>query len=109
MKKFNLWMFAAILTLCSTTTLLTSCSEEDNPVKPEQQTERARFETQFSTTLSTAAQYQNLQHTLHAAEVLTQFMEQLNMGALAPQLSNIMTTIDYDYIFFWECFSNNVL
>lgn len=93
MKKFNLWMFAAILTLCSTTTLLTSCSEEDNPVKPEQQTERARFETQFSTTLSTAAQYQNLQHTLHAAEVLTQFMEQLNMGALAPQLSNIMTTI----------------
>ena len=33
MKKFNLWMMAAILSVCGTTTTLTSCSGEvDNPV-----------------------------------------------------------------------------
>ena len=93
MKKLNLWMLVAILTICGTTTMLTSCSEEDNPVRPEQQTERARFEKQLSTTLSTAVQYQNLEPTLHAGEVLTEFLEQLNVGALAPQFSSIITNI----------------
>ena len=32
MKKYNLWMLAAILTICGTMTTLTSCSEYDNPV-----------------------------------------------------------------------------
>lgn len=31
MRKFYLWMLAAILTLCGTMTTLTSCSEYDNP------------------------------------------------------------------------------
>ena len=31
MKKLNLWMLAAILTLCGLTTALTSCSSDDDP------------------------------------------------------------------------------
>jgi hypothetical protein len=91
MRK-NLWMLAAIL-ICGTTMMFTSCSVEDNPVENNQQTDRDVFEKQLSTTLSDAAQVQNLQPTLHAAEVLTEFIDQLNMGALAPQFSNIMTSI----------------
>lgn len=94
MKKINLWMFAAILTICGTTTMLTSCAaNEDNAVEPVQQTDRDVFETQLSVTLSDAVQLQNLQPTLHAAEVLTAFIEQLNMETLAPQFGNIMTSI----------------
>ena len=96
MKKYNLWMFAAILTVCGTTTMLTSCSSnEDNSVVPEvpTETERARFEKQLSTTLSDAVQIQNLQPSLHAAEVLTEFFEHLNVEALAPQLNDLMTTV----------------
>ena len=86
-------MFAAILTICGTTTTLTSCSKEDNAVETEQQTDRDVFEKTLSVTLNDAVQLQNLQPTLHAAEVLTEFIEQLNVGALAPQFSNIMTSI----------------
>lgn len=95
MKKINLWMCAAILTFCGTTTMLTSCvANEDNAVEPVQQkTDRDIFEEQLSTTLSDAVQLQNLQPTLHAAEVLTEFFEQLNVETLAPQFSNIMTSI----------------
>lgn len=94
MKKINLWMFAAILTICGTTTMLTSCAaNEDNAVEPVQQTDRDVFEEQLSVTLSDAVQLQNLQPTLHAAEVLTAFIEQLNMETLAPQFGNIMTSI----------------
>lgn len=93
MKKLNLWMIAAILTFCGTTTTLTSCVEKDDPVKPEQPTERTSFETQLSTTLSNAVQHQNLQPTLQAAQVLTGFIEQLNIGALAPQFGTIMTNV----------------
>ena len=94
MKKINLWMCAAILTFCGTTTMLTSCvANEDNAVEPVQQTDRDIFEKQLSTTLSDAVQLQNLQPTLHAAEVLTEFFEQLNVETLAPQFSNIMTSI----------------
>lgn len=85
-------MLAAIL-ICGTTMMFTSCSETDNAVENEQQTDREIFEKQLSVTLSDAAQLQNLQPTLHAAEVLTAFIEQLNVGALAPQFSNIMTSI----------------
>ena len=92
MMKKNLWMLAAIL-ICGTTMMFTSCSETDNAVENEQQTDREIFEKQLSVTLSDAAQLQNLQPTLHAAEVLTAFIEQLNVGALAPQFSNIMTSI----------------
>lgn len=94
MKKIHLWMFAAILTICGTTTMLTSCTaNEDNAVEPIQQTDRDVFEEQLSVTLSDAVQLQNLQPTLHAAEVLTEFFEQLNMETLAPQFGNIMTSI----------------
>jgi hypothetical protein len=94
MKNINLWMFAAILTICGTTTMLTSCAaNEDNAVEPIQQTDRDVFEEQLSVTLSDAVQLQNLQPTLHAAEVLTAFIEQLNMETLAPQFGNIMTSI----------------
>jgi hypothetical protein len=93
MKKLNLWMLAAILTFCGTTTMLTSCSENDEPVAPEQQGERTRFESQLSTTLSNSVEYQNLQTTLRAAEVLTGFIEQLNIDALSPQLNDIMTNV----------------
>ena len=87
-------MFAAILTICGTTTMLTSCAaNEDNAVEPVQQTDRDVFEEQLSVTLSDAVQLQNLQPTLHAAEVLTAFIEQLNMETLAPQFGNIMTSI----------------
>lgn len=92
MKRINLWMFAAIL-ICGTTTILTSCTNEDNAVEPVQQTDRDVFEKNLSGTLSDAVQLQNLQPTLHAAEVLTEFIEQLNVGTLAPQFSNIMTSI----------------
>ncbi len=35
MKQFKMWMFAAVLTACGTTTMLTSCAEvNDNPVTP---------------------------------------------------------------------------
>ena len=92
MKRINLWMLAAILTV-SGATVLTSCTENDIPVPPATQTERTSFEEQFSTTLNSAVQHQNLQPTLHAAEVLTAFIEQLNMEALAPQFSKIMTSV----------------
>lgn len=91
MRKY-LWMFAAIL-ICGAMTMLTSCSQQDNIVVPEQQKDRGEFEKQLSTTLSDAVQLQNLQPTLHAAEVLTEFIEQLNAETLAPQFSNIMTSV----------------
>ena len=93
MKKINLWMFAAILTVCGLMTMMTSCSQQDNIVVPEKQTERAAFEKQLSTTLNDAVQLQNLQPTLRAAEVMTAFLEQLNVEDLAPQIANIMTTV----------------
>lgn len=94
MRKFNLWMLAAILTISGTTMLLTSCSEaEDNPVIPEQPTQRDRFEEQLSTTLDAAVKQQNLENTLRATEVLTHFVEQLDVEALTPQISNIMNTL----------------
>lgn len=93
MKKINLWMIAAILTICGTMTMLTSCSEKDNAVVPEQQTDREIYENQLSTTLANAVQLQNLQPTLHAAEVFTEFINQLNVAALAPQFSTIMSSI----------------
>ena len=94
MKKINLWMCAAILTFCGTTTMLTSCTaNEDNAVEPVQQTDRDIFEEQLSVTLNDAVQLQNLQPTLHAAEVLTEFFEQLNLETLVPQFSNILTNI----------------
>ena len=94
MKRLNLWMLATILTICGTTMLLTSCFEsDDNPVKPEQPTERARFEEQLSTTLDASVKQLNLQNTLHATEVLTHFIEQLDVEALAPQISNIMNSV----------------
>ena len=93
----NLWMCAAILTICGTTTMLTSCANEDNGIviadDSESLSERNMFEQQLSVTLNDAVKLQNLQPTLHAAEVLTDFFNQLNVEALAPQLSNIMTTI----------------
>ena len=94
MKKISLWMCAAILTFCGTTTMLTSCTaNEDNAVEPVQQTDRDIFEEQLSVTLNDAVQLQNLQPSLHAAEVLTEFFEQLNLETLVPQFSNILTSI----------------
>ena len=94
MKKISLWMCAVILTFCGTTTMLTSCTaNEDNAVEPVQQTDRDIFEEQLSVTLNDAVQLQNLQSTLHAVEVLTEFIEQLNLETLVPQFSNILTSI----------------
>lgn len=94
MKKISLWMCAVILTFCGTTTMLTSCTaNEDNAVEPVQQTDRDIFEEQLSVTLNDAVQLQNLQPTLHAVEVLTEFIEQLNLETLVPQFSNILTSI----------------
>ena len=94
MKKISLWMCAVILTFCGTTTMLTSCTaNEDNAVEPVQQTDRDIFEEQLSVTLNDAVQLQNLHSTLHAVEVLTEFIEQLNLETLVPQFSNILTSI----------------
>ena len=93
MKKLNLWMLAAILTISGAVTL-TSCSDNsDNPVEPAKPTERTTFEQQFSTTIEEAAKIQELQTTTHATEVLTAFISQLNMEALAPQISQILQTV----------------
>lgn len=86
---------AAILSICGTTTTLTSCSGEvDNPVvQPVPSVERDRFEQQLSTMLDQAVKLQDLQPTLRAAEVLTGFIEQLNVEALAPQISTIIASV----------------
>ena len=94
MKQKLTWMFAAILTICGAT-MLSSCSDNtDNPVDNPTNTERAIFEKQLSTTLEqAAAKQQNMESTTHAAKVLTDFIENLNMEALSDQLFTAMTDI----------------
>ncbi len=94
MKQKLTWMFAAILTICGAT-MLSSCSDNtDNPVDNQPVTERATFEKQLSTTLAAAsAEQKNLESSTHAAQVLTAFVENLNMEALADQLLEIMNSV----------------
>ena len=94
MRKKTMWMYTAILTICGAT-MLSSCSENvDNPVDNSVNTERAIFEKQLSTTLEqAAAKQQNMESTTHAAKVLTDFIENLNMKALSDQLFTAMADI----------------
>lgn len=94
MRKFYQWMFAAILTTCGAVTL-TSCENEviDNPVQPSQSEERVKFEQQLSFTLEKAVEYQKLETTLYATEVLTEFIEHLDPEALAPQFNSIIGSV----------------
>ena len=94
MKKLYLWMFAAVLTICGAMTFVSCTSDTvDNPSQPTKSAERAQFEKQLSTTLENAVKYQNLQPTLHAAEVMTGFIEHLNVEALSPQLGKILSDL----------------
>ena len=96
MRKLYQWVFAAILTICGTMTQVSCSSFADNPTeptKPVESPDRAVFQEQLSATLDQAVKYQNLETTLQAAEVLTEFVEHLNIDALAPQFGKIMGDI----------------
>jgi hypothetical protein len=94
MKKLNLWMLTAILTVSGGMTLTSCTDKSDNPVEdsPSVQT-RTTFENQLSATLDKAVRYQNLPITMHATDVLTEFIEQLNMEALSPQIGQIIQSV----------------
>lgn len=92
MKQMKLWMLAAILTF-SGASLLTSCSEEDNPVPEPKIEERQAFEKQLSADLEDVAEYINLDPTLKAIEILTSFTNNLNAEALGNQVMDILTQI----------------
>ena len=88
-------MLTAILTVSGGMTL-TSCNDQsDNPVEdyPPIQTTRSTFENQLSTTLDKAVEYQNLPITMRATDVLTEFIGQLNMEALGPQIGQIIQSV----------------
>lgn len=94
MKKHYLWMLAAILTFCGSMTFVSCTSDTvDNPTQPAKSAERVQFEQKLSTTLENAVKYQNLETTLHAAEVMTGFIEHLNVEALSPQFGKILSDI----------------
>lgn len=83
MKQMKIWMMAAILTL-SGATVLTSCSDNDNPVV-NQPTQREQFEQQLTKTLDNAVNYAQLGPTIKGIEILTSFVNQLDGEAVGKQ------------------------
>ena len=95
MKKFTLWMMAAIL-ICSPV-MLTSCSSEDNPTgepaKEEKSQDRVVFEKILSEKLAQAAQDVRFESAMTSTKSLTEFLQALDENALKDQIHTFLLKV----------------
>ena len=95
MKKFTLWMMAAIL-ICSPV-MFTSCTSEDNPTgsptTEEKNPDRAVFEKILSEKLAQAAQDVRFESAMTSTKSLTEFLQALDENALKDQISTFLVKV----------------
>ena len=95
MKKFTLWMMAAIL-ICSPV-MFTSCTSEDNPTgsptTEEKNPDRAVFEKILSEKLAQAAQDVRFESAMTSTKSLTEFLQALDENALKDQISTFLLKV----------------
>lgn len=95
MKKFTLWMMAAILS-CSPV-MFTSCSSVDNPTgsptTEEKNSDRAVFEKILSEKLAQAAQDIRFESAMTSTKSLTEFLQALDENALKDQISTFLVKV----------------
>ena len=94
MRKIFNWVIAAAL-ICGAS-MLTSCSENDNPVEPENpvvNADRQTFEKEFSSALQKSAEQIRFDAVKQALESIGTFFETIDEDALGEQVKNMIPDI----------------